>query len=596
MNKFTKNPTVLAWIEDMKALLTPDNVVVIDGSEEQLEALRAEACATGEMIKLNEEKLPGCYYHRTKPNDVARVEDRTFICSREKENAGPTNNWCDPKEMYAKLYDIARGTYKGRTMYIIPFSMGPIGSPLAKAGIEVTDSIYVVLNMAIMTRVGTAVLDVLGDSNDWVRGLHAKCDVDPEKRYICQFPEDNTIISVNSAYGGNVLLGKKCFALRIASYQGWKEGWMAEHMLILGLENPKGEVTYVAAAFPSACGKTNLAMMIPPAYLLEKGYKIWTVGDDIAWMRVGEDGRLYAINPENGFFGVAPGTNEKSNFNALASTKKNTIFTNVAINNDDNTVWWEGLDKNPPENATEWKGNPWNPSMFVKADKTTYAAHPNSRFTAPAVNCPCISPEFDKGAGVPISAIIFGGRRAKCTPLVYQSKNWENGVFVGSAMASETTAAAAGAVGVVRRDPMAMLPFCGYHMGDYFAHWLEMGKKLGDKAPKIFNVNWFRTDDEGNFIWPGFGDNMRVLNWIVDRCNGTADAVETAIGFVPKAEDIDLTDLDFDIETLKSILAVDADVWAKEAAEIEEHYKKFGDKLPAELRAQLETLKAAVTK
>ena len=594
MNKFTKNPTVLAWIEDMKALLTPDNVVVIDGSEEQLEALRAEACATGEMIKLNEEKLPGCYYHRTKPNDVARVEDRTFICSREKENAGPTNNWCDPQEMYAKLYDIARGTYKGRTMYIIPFSMGPIGSPLAKAGIEVTDSIYVVLNMAIMTRVGTAVLDVLGDSNDWVRGLHAKCDVDPEKRYICQFPEDNTIISVNSAYGGNVLLGKKCFALRIASYQGWKEGWMAEHMLILGLENPKGEVTYVAAAFPSACGKTNLAMMIPPAYLLEKGYKIWTVGDDIAWMRIGADGRLYAINPENGFFGVAPGTNEKSNFNALASTKKNTIFTNVAINNDDNTVWWEGLDKNPPVNATEWKGNPWNPSMFVKADKTTYAAHPNSRFTAPAVNCPCISAEFDKGAGVPISAIIFGGRRAKCTPLVYQSKDWNNGVFVGSAMASETTAAAAGAVGVVRRDPMAMLPFCGYHMGDYFAHWLAMGEKLGDKAPKIFNVNWFRTDDEGNFIWPGFGDNMRVLNWIVDRCNGTADAVETAIGFVPKAEDIDLTDLDFDIETLKSILAVDKDVWAKEAAEIEEHYKKFGDKLPAELRNQLETLKAAV--
>jgi phosphoenolpyruvate carboxykinase (GTP) len=335
-------------------------------------------------------------------------------------------------------------------------------------------------------------------------------------------------------------------------------------------------------------------MMIPPAYLREKGYKIWTVGDDIAWMRVGEDGRLYAINPENGFFGVAPGTNEKSNFNALASTKKNTIFTNVAINNDDNTVWWEGLDKNPPVNATEWKGSPWNPSMFVKADKSTYAAHPNSRFTAPAVNCPCISSEFEKGAGVPISAIIFGGRRAKCTPLVYQSKNWENGVFVGSAMASETTAAAAGAVGVVRRDPMAMLPFCGYHMGDYFAHWLEMGKKLGDKAPKIFNVNWFRTDDEGNFLWPGFGDNMRVLNWIVDRCNGTADAVETAIGYVPKAEDIDLTDLDFDIETLKSILAVDADVWAKEAAEIEEHYKKFGDKLPAELRAQLETLKAAV--
>jgi len=597
MNKFTKNPTVLAWIEEMKALLTPDNVVVIDGSEEQLEALRAEACSTGEMIKLNEEKLPGCYYHRTKPNDVARVEDRTFICSREKENAGPTNNWCDPKEMYAKLYDIARGTYKGRTMYIIPFSMGPIGSPLAKAGIEVTDSIYVVLNMAIMTRVSTAVLDVLGDSDDWVRGLHAKCDVDPEKRYICQFPEDNTIISVNSAYGGNVLLGKKCFALRIASYQGWKEGWMAEHMLILGLENPKGEVTYVAAAFPSACGKTNLAMMIPPAYLLEKGYKIWTVGDDIAWMRIGADGRLYAINPENGFFGVAPGTNEKSNFNALASTKKNTIFTNVAINNDDNTVWWEGLDKNPPVNATEWKGNPWNPSMFVKADKTTYAAHPNSRFTAPAVNCPCISSEFDKGAGVPISAIIFGGRRAKCTPLVYQSKDWNNGVFVGSAMASETTAAAAGAVGVVRRDPMAMLPFCGYHMGDYFAHWLEMGKKLGDKAPKIFNVNWFRTDDEGNFIWPGFGDNMRVLLWILDRCEGKVDADLTAIGYVPKAEDINIEGLeDVTLDTIRELLTIDNASWLEDVANIKEFYAQVGDRVPSELYDELANLEANLSK
>ena len=588
----TNNKTVLKWLDEVKELLTPQEIVWIDGSEEQLEALRKEAVATGEMIKLNEEKLPGCYLHRTKPNDVARVEDRTFICSKQKENAGPTNNWCDPDEMYEKLYDIARGSYKGRTMYIIPFSMGPIGSPLAKIGVEVTDSIYVVLNMAIMTRVGREVFDVLGDSNDWVRGLHCKCDVDPEKRYICQFPEDNTIISVNSAYGGNVLLGKKCFALRIASYQGWKEGWMAEHMLILGLENPQGEVKYVAAAFPSACGKTNLAMMIPPAYLKEKGYKVWTVGDDIAWMRVGEDGRLYAINPENGFFGVAPGTNEKSNFNALQSTMKNTIFTNVCHNLEDNTVWWEGLDKNLPDNANDWKGNPWNSSMFDKADKSTYAAHPNSRFTAPAVNCPCISEEFDKGAGVPISAIIFGGRRAKCTPLVYQSKNWENGVFIGSAMASETTAAAAGAVGVVRRDPMAMLPFCGYHMADYFQHWLDMGEKLGDKAPKIFNVNWFRTDDEGNFVWPGFGDNMRVLNWIIDRCEGKADAKETAIGYVPNVDDLDLTGLDIDRATVESILEVNNDVWAKEAAEIEEHYKKFGDKLPAELRAQLETLKA----
>ena len=590
----TTNKTVIKWLDEMKELLNPDQIVWIDGSDEQREALRAEAVKTGELFKLNQEELPGCYLHRTNPNDVARVEDRTFICTSTKEMAGPTNNWCDPKEMYTKLYDIARDSYKGRTMYVIPYSMGPIGSPLAKIGIEITDSVYVVLNMLIMTRVGTKVLEVLGDSNDWVRGLHSRCDVDPEKRYICHFPEDNTIISVNSGYGGNVLLGKKCFALRIASFQGWKEGWMAEHMLILGLQNPKGEVRYIAAAFPSACGKTNLAMLIPPEYLKEKGYKVWTVGDDIAWMRIGEDGRLYAINPENGFFGVAPGTNAHSNFNALESTKKNTIFTNVALDLNDNTVWWEGLNKNLPENALDWKGNPWDPAKFNKADKSTCAAHPNSRFTAPAENCPCISDEFNKGAGVPISAIVFGGRRAKCAPLVYQSKDWVNGVFVGSAMASETTAAAAGAVGVVRRDPMAMLPFCGYHMGDYFHHWLEMGEKLGDKAPKIFNVNWFRTDDEGNFIWPGFGDNMRVLNWIIDRCEGKADAKETAIGYVPNAEDIDLTDLDFDIETLKSILEVDKDVWNKEAAEIEEHYKKFGDKLPAELREQLENLKNAL--
>ena len=592
----TNNKTVLKWLEEMKELLTPDEVVWIDGSQEQLDQLRQISVDTGEMIKLNEEKLPGCYLHKTNPNDVARVEDRTFICSKTKENAGPTNNWCDPDEMYKKLYDIARGSYKGRTMYIIPYSMGPIGSPLAKIGIEVTDSIYVVLNMDIMTRVGKAVLDVLGDSDDWVRCLHCKCDIDPEKRYICQFPEDNTIISVNSGYGGNVLLGKKCFALRIASYQGWKEGWMAEHMLILGLENPQGEVKYVAAAFPSACGKTNLAMMIPPAYLKEKGYKVWTVGDDIAWMRIGADGRLYAINPENGFFGVAPGTNEKSNFNALQSTRKNTIFTNVCHVLDDNTVWWEGLNKDLPRNADDWKGNPWNPDKFDKADKSTYAAHPNSRFTAPAINCPCISDEFDKGEGVPISAIIFGGRRAKCTPLVYQSKDWESGVFVGSAMASETTAAAAGAVGVVRRDPMAMLPFCGYHMADYFQHWLDMGKKLGDKAPKIFNVNWFRTDDEGNFIWPGFGDNMRVLNWIIDRCEGKADAKETAIGYVPNVDDLDLTGLDIDRATVESILAVDKDVWMKEADEIEEHYKKFGDKLPKELKDKLAALRANLDK
>ena len=541
----TNNKTILAWIDEMKALVNPDQVVWIDGSEEQLEELRKEAVESGEMIKLNQEKLPGCYYHRTAPNDVARVEDRTLICSRKEEDAGPTNHWKEPQEAYKMLYDIARGSYKGRTMYVIPYSMGPVGSPLAKIGVELTDSIYVVLNMSIMTRVGQKVMDVLGDSNDWVRGLHCKCDVDPEKRWICQFPEDNTIISVNSAYGGNVLLGKKCFALRIASYQAKNEGWMAEHMLILGVENPKGEVKYVCAAFPSACGKTNLAMMIPPEGYRAKGYKVWTVGDDIAWMRKGPDGRLYAINPENGFFGVAPGTNMKSNPNALISTQKGAIFTNVARNLDDNTVWWESLDKNPPVNAEEWKGAKVNGPEYIAAGNKL--AHPNSRFTAPTANCPCLSSEFENPQGVPVSAIVFGGRRPDTVPLVYQSRSWNNGVFIGSITGSETTAAAAGAVGVVRRDPMAILPFCGYNMGDYFKHWIEMGEMLGDKAPKIFNVNWFRVDEDGHFIWPGFGDNLRVLEWILKRCDNEVDAVETAIGYVPKPEDINLEGLkDFD--------------------------------------------------
>ena len=584
-NALTKNPSVLSWIEDKVALVQPDQIVWIDGSEDQLNALRAEACSTGEMLKLNEEKLPGCYLHRTAVNDVARVEGRTFICAPTKEQAGPTNNWMDPDEAYKMLYDIARGSYKGRTMYVIPYSMGPVGSPFAKYGIELTDSIYVVLNMAIMTRVGKDVLEALGDSDDWVRGLHCKCDIVEEKRYICHFPQDNTIISVNSGYGGNVLLGKKCFALRIASNLGRQEGWMAEHMLILGLESPDGEVKYIAAAFPSACGKTNLAMLIPPELYQKKGYKVWCVGDDIAWMRIGADGRLWACNPENGFFGVAPGTNMKSNPNALISTQKGTIFTNVVHNLEDSTVWWEGLDKNPPKNALNWKGEKWDCTDGSKG------AHPNSRFTAPARNCPCLSSEFDSPVGVPISAIVFGGRRAKTAPLVYQSRDWNHGVFVGSIMASETTAAATGAVGVVRRDPMAMLPFCGYHMADYWAHWLEMGKKLGDKAPKIFNVNWFRTDDEGHFIWPGFGDNLRVLEWIIKRCEGKADAVETPIGYVPQAEDINLEGLDFSLDTLKSILEVDKDLWRTEADGIAEFYEKFGDKLPAELKSQLATLK-----
>ena len=593
MSALTQNKSILDWVQEKIDLVTPDNVVWIDGSEEQLDALRKEAVETGEMIKLNEEKLPGCYLHRTKPNDVARVEDRTLICSRKEEDAGPTNHWMDPQECYKMLYDIARGTYKGRTMYIIPYSMGPVGSPLAKIGIEITDSIYVVLNMNIMTRVGKKVLDVLGDSNDWVRGFHAKCDVDPEKRWIVQFPEDNTIISVNSAYGGNVLLGKKCFALRIASFLGKNEGWQAEHMLILGIEFPNGDTKYICAAFPSACGKTNLAMLIPPEGYRKKGYKVWCVGDDISWIKKGPDGRLYAINPENGFFGVAPGTNMKSNPNALISTQKNTIFTNVCLNKDDNTVWWEKLDKNPPKNAIDWKGNEWDPESGENA------AHPNSRFTAPAVNCPCLSKEFNNPNGVPISAFVFGGRRAKLAPLVYQSRDWNHGVFVGATMASETTAAAAGAVGVVRRDPMAMLPFCGYHMADYWQHWIDIGKTLDpDKAPKIFNVNWFRKDDDGNFMWPGFGDNLRVLEWIIKRCEGTVDARETEIGYLPYAKDINLEGIEDEVslETLESILDVDKDLWKEEAAGIEEFFTKFGDKVPAELEESLATLKANLDK
>ena len=597
----TKNPNVLKWVDEMIALTKPEKVVWIDGSEKQLDELRAEAISTGEMIKLNQDKLPGCLYHRTQPNDVARVEDRTFICSKNKEDAGPTNYWCDPAEMYAKLTPMYDGVMKNRTMYVIPYSMGPIGSPLAKVGVELTDSIYVVLNMAIMTRMGADAFKNLGDeSNDFVRGLHSKADVDPENRYIVHFPEDNTIWSINSAYGGNVLLGKKCFALRIASYQGWKEGWMAEHMLILGVKKPNGEVKYITAAFPSACGKTNLAMLIPPEGYKKDGYEVFTVGDDIAWMKQGEDGRLYAINPENGFFGVAPGTNEKSNPNALECTKKGTIFTNVAINNDDMTVWWEKLDKNPPVNATEWKGAKVNGVEYTAEGNNL--AHPNSRFTAPAANCPCISPEFNNPQGVPISAIIFGGRRASTTPLVYQSFDWNHGTYIGSAVSSETTAAATGAVGVLRHDPMAMKPFIGYNVGDYWAHWIERGKKLGDKAPKIFNVNGFKQDEDGNFIWPGFGDNMRVLDWIIKRCEGTIDAEETAIGYLPKMGDINVEGIEDEVtpEIMTKLLAVDKDLWTKEVAEMRRYYKEEiadkGGRLPKDLEAQLDALEARLAK
>ena len=608
----TNNPNVHKWVDEMVALTKPDKVVWIDGSKEQLDALTDEVCSLPEgnrdkMYRLNQEKLPGCLYHRTLPNDVARVEDRTFICTPTKEEAGPTNNWMDPKEMYAKLTPLYDGVMKGRTMYVIPYSMGPIGSPLAKVGVELTDSIYVVLNMNIMTRMGKQAFENLGDtSNDFVRGLHSKANVDPENRYIVQFPQDNTIWSINSAYGGNVLLGKKCFALRIASYQGKNEGWMAEHMLILGVKKPDGKVVYITAAFPSACGKTNLAMLIPPKTYKDKGYEVFTVGDDIAWMKPGADGRLYAINPENGFFGVAPGTNAKSNYNALASTMKNTIFTNVALNNADNTVWWEGLDKNPPEDATEWKGAKVNGKEYtsvIGADgKPQKLAHPNSRFTAPAVNCPCVSPEFNNPNGVPVSAIIFGGRRASTTPLVYQSFDWTHGTYIGSAVSSETTAAAVGAVGVLRHDPMAMKPFIGYNVGDYWAHWLEMGEKLGDKAPKIFNVNWFKQDEEGHFMWPGFGDNMRVLDWIIKRCEGTIDAEETAIGYLPKKGDINLEGIEDEVtpEILDKLLYVDKDLWKKEIAEMRRYYKEDisdkGGHIPAALIAQLDKLEERLNK
>lgn len=587
----TDNKSILEWIDKIKQIVTPDKIVWIDGSEEQLESLRQEACETGEMIKLNSEKLPGCYLHRTNPNDVARTESRTFICTKTRDEAGPTNNWWEPEYAYEKLYGIAKNSYKGKTMYIIPYSMGMLESEFSKIGVEITDSIYTVLNMAIMTRIGKKVLDYLGNSEKWVKGLHCSCDVDEEKRYVCHFPQDNSIISVNSAYGGNVLLGKKCFALRIASFLGRKEKWLAEHMLILGIQKPNGETKYICAAFPSACGKTNLAMLIPPEIYRKKGYKIWCVGDDIAWLRIGKDGRLWAINPENGFFGVAPGTSKKSNPNALASTSSNTIFTNVVQNLDDNTVWWEGLDKNPPENAIDWKGNPWNGKKSSEK-----GAHPNSRFTSPAKNCPCLSPEFDNPEGVPISAIIFGGRRAQTTPLVYETFDWNHGVFTGSSISSESTAASTGKIGVLTHNPMAMMPFCGYNMGDYFSHWIEMGKLLGENAPKIFSVNWFRTDENGKFIWPGFGDNIRVLEWILNRCENSANAKKTPIGYIPYAEDINLEETSVSERSLEKLLETDTDLWKKESDNIEEFYKIFKEHLPGELRKELTNLKNRLDK
>lgn len=580
------NQAVTKWVEEMAKLTKPDKIVWVDGSEEEKDRLLKEAYRTGEMKELDQEKLPGCCLHRSAKNDVARVEHLTFICTSKKEDAGPTNNWMPPQEAYEKLGKLFDGSMKGRTMYVLPYIMGPAGSPFSKVGVEITDSLYVVLSMRIMTRMGKAAMDMLGDSDDFVKGLHSKADLDVERRFICHFPEDNTIWSVGSGYGGNVLLGKKCFALRIGSYMGRKEGWMAEHMLILGIQDPKGKVSYIAAAFPSACGKTNLAMLVPP--LTHKGYKVWTVGDDIAWMRIGEDGRLWAVNPEAGFFGVVPGTSSKTNPNALATIQKNTIYTNV-VEAPDGTVWWEGLDKEPPKHGIDWKGDSWTP------ESGAVGAHPNSRFTAPASQCPSISPEWENPKGVPISAFLFGGRRAKVAPLVYQSFNWQHGVFVGATMASETTAAATGAVGVVRRDPMAMIPFCGYNMADYFGHWLEMGKKIPN-PPKIFHVNWFRTGANGKFIWPGYGENLRVLEWIIERCEGRGEAVQTPIGYVPTIDALDLQGLDLPKESVESLLNVDKEVWKEEVKGQIPFFEKFGDRLPEGIKMEHKALMERLNK
>ena len=582
----TTNKNLLQWVHEMAALTKPDKIVWLDGSDDEKRVLLEQAVADGTLLQLDQKKLPGCYYHRSSQNDVARVEHLTFICTPTKKDAGPTNNWMAPDEAYAKLGKLFDGSMKGRTMYVVPYVMGPLGSSMSKVGVELTDSVYVALNMRIMTRMGKAALEMLGDGNDFNRGLHSTLDCNPERRFICHFPQDNTIWSVGSGYGGNVLLGKKCLALRIGSYLGRQEHWLAEHMLILGVESPEGEMTYVAAAFPSACGKTNFAMMIPPKRF--NGWKIWTVGDDIAWMRVGPDGRLWAINPENGYFGVAPGTSMQSNPNAMQTVMKDTIFTNVALTPDKSDVWWEGKDGPTPAELIDWKGNRWNDSSTEKA------AHPNSRFTAPAKNNPCLSKFADDPNGVPISAIIFGGRRATTVPLVMQSFNWAHGVFCGATLGSETTAAATGKVGVVRRDPMAMLPFCGYNMGDYFAHWLRMQYRLS-LPPKIFMVNWFRQSKEGKFLWPGFGENMRVLKWIVDRARGKCGAFETVMGWVPRPGDLDLSGLNISEEAIKEATTIDFDEWQTELESQKEFFDKIGDTMPKSMLLWREMLLARLS-
>jgi len=563
----------IRWVDEVAALTQPANIHWCDGSEEERAQLTKLALQTGELVELNQDKLPGCYYHRSSPTDVARTEHLTFICTEEKSDAGPTNNWMAPEAAKTKLSELFRGAMKGRTMYVIPFVMGQLGSKFGKVGVQVTDSVYVVLNMRIMTRMGNAAWDQLGGTDDFTRCLHSIGDLSPDRRYICHFPETNEIWSVGSGYGGNALLGKKCLALRIASALGRKQGWLAEHMLIVGIQSPSGETRYVTGAFPSACGKTNLAMLVPPARF--KGWKVWTLGDDIAWLHVGDDGRLWAVNPEAGFFGVVPGTSSKTNPNAMATINRNTIYTNVALR-PDRTVWWEGHDEPPGPGLLDWQGRPWSPESGEKA------AHPNSRFTAPAEQCPSISPEWQSPQGVPIDAILFGARRQKVVPLVYESRSWQHGTFLGATLSSETTAAATGRVGVLRRDSMAMQPFCGYNMADYWGHWLEVGKQL-TRPPKIFRLNWFRTSEQGKFLWPGFGENLRVLQWILERCAGRGKAQETPIGLTPTMDAIDRSGLDVSDSAMAELLKVDAHEWADALLAQREYFERFGDRLPAEM-------------
>jgi phosphoenolpyruvate carboxykinase (GTP) len=580
----TASRALREWVADAASLTNPERVVWCDGSASERERLIQEATAKGVLIRLNPEKRPGCYLHRSDPTDVARTEDVTFVCTPTREEAGITNHWMAPADAYGKLGALLKDSMRGRTMYVIPYVMGPLGSPFAKVGVELTDSIYVALNMGLMTRMGRAALEMLGSSDYFNRGLHCTLDLDPKHRFICHFPQDNTIWSVGSGYGGNALLSKKCFALRIASWLGRTEGWMAEHMLIVGLRNPAGETRYIAAAFPSACGKTNLAMLLPPAAM--KGWQVFTVGDDIAWLRVGPDGGLWAINPENGYFGVAPGTSAKSNPNAMHTVERDSIFTNVAITRDGD-VWWEGMDVPPPEGLIDWRGRPWNPASGEKA------AHPNSRFTTPMTNNPALSPRANDPQGVPISAIVFGGRRATTMPLVLESDDWTHGVFMGATMGSETTAAASGKVGVVRRDPMAMLPFCGYNIGAYLGHWLAMREKM-TRPPRIFMVNWFRKDANGRFLWPGYGENLRVLKWMLDRIDGRAAGEHTVMGTIPNRSELDLNGLEISPDQLRQALALNVDEWAPEMESADEFLDKIGEDLPLALAAKRQDLSSKI--